>query len=254
MEPTSPCPDDSQSHAGLKGHGPECSLVKPHERRWPALLATMVAFALQSLAPEKFDFIGGEVPASYIMVVVLAILWLPILSTPRSPERERPLLRWCAIAVPTVLLLWNLVYLVHLFYILLYEAMEDGRPGISVAAGDLIKAGLVIWGTNVLATAIAYWEMDRGGSSARDPRRGTGTGRIDLLFPQDTGVPGVAPGSWNPTFTDYLFVAFTSATTFGPADAMPLTGRAKLLMMTASTVSLITIIGLAARLINGLSS
>jgi hypothetical protein len=54
-------------------------------------------------------------------------------------------------------------------------------------------------------------------------------------------------GNWSPGFLDYLFLSYTTAVAFSPADTMPLTARAKLLMMAESATSLITIALLAAR-------
>ena len=58
------------------------------------------------------------------------------------------------------------------------------------------------------------------------------------------------PSNWRPTYVDYLFLAFCTATAFSPTDVLPLTSRAKLLMMAESTISLVTIIAIAARAIN----
>jgi hypothetical protein len=49
---------------------------------------------------------------------------------------------------------------------------------------------------------------------------------------------------------DYLFVAFTAATTFGPADTLPLSARAKLIIGGTASVSLVTIGLVAARAVN----
>ena len=55
---------------------------------------------------------------------------------------------------------------------------------------------------------------------------------------------------WWPTYVDYLFLGFSTATAFSPTDALPLTPCAKLLMMLESSISLVTIIVVAARSIN----
>jgi len=46
---------------------------------------------------------------------------------------------------------------------------------------------------------------------------------------------------------DYLFLAFTTATAFSPTDVLPLTARAKLLMMLQAIISLITVALVASR-------
>ncbi|HEY1655252.1 MAG TPA: hypothetical protein VGF86_09080 [Candidatus Tumulicola sp.] len=55
---------------------------------------------------------------------------------------------------------------------------------------------------------------------------------------------------WQPGMIDYLFLGFTTSTAFSPTEAMPLTRRAKLLMIVQSMVALITIAIVAARTIN----
>ena len=119
-----------------------------------------------------------------------------------------------------------------------------------LTAAALIGSGALIWSTNIVAVAVAFWELDRGGPFARDPRHARDEQPPDLLFPQMTGVPGWDPATWRPSFVDYLFVAFTTATAFSPTDTMPMSGRAKLLMLVAASVSLATIAIVAARAVN----
>ena len=94
--------------------------------------------------------------------------------------------------------------------------------------------------------ALWYWEFDRGGPV----ERAEGVMRQpDFLFPQMVS-PSLAPADWRPFFVDYLYLSFTNATAFSPTEAMPLTSRAKLLMILQSTIALITIAIVAARTIN----
>jgi len=65
-----------------------------------------------------------------------------------------------------------------------------------------------------------------------------------------TGVPGWDAAAWRPTFTDYLFVAYTAVTAFSPTDTMPLSARAKALITAAAGVSLLTLAVVAARAVN----
>jgi hypothetical protein len=55
---------------------------------------------------------------------------------------------------------------------------------------------------------------------------------------------------WTPRFIDYLFVSFTNASAFSPTDALPLSGRAKILMMIQAGVSLTTVAIVAVRAVN----
>jgi hypothetical protein len=103
-----------------------------------------------------------------------------------------------------------------------------------------------VWVTNVLTFSLLYWQIDRGGPEARANNAIT---RPDWMFPQ-TGAPGDAPPDWRPKFVDYLVLGFSTATAFSPTDALPLTSRAKMLMMLESTISLVTIVVVASRAIN----
>jgi uncharacterized membrane protein len=69
------------------------------------------------------------------------------------------------------------------------------------------------------------------------------------MFPQDINKDFRHP-QWQPTFIDYLFVSSTNGMAFSPTDTMPLSRRAKLLMLVQATVSLVTIALVAARAVN----
>ena len=116
----------------------------------------------------------------------------------------------------------------------------------SVNGRELIVAALNIYLTNVIAFALWYWEMDGGGPGERQ--------RIakyeqDFLFPQHQHESYKHP-DWKPTFIDYLYVSATNAMAFSPTDTMPLSRRAKLLMLVQATVSLAAIALVAARAVN----
>lgn len=67
-------------------------------------------------------------------------------------------------------------------------------------------------------------------------------------FPQRQ-TPDEVPSGWEPAFIDYLYLSYTNATAFSPTDVMPLTGRAKFVMMIQSAVSLLTVSLVIARAI-----
>jgi uncharacterized membrane protein len=62
--------------------------------------------------------------------------------------------------------------------------------------------------------------------------------------------PELTNKDWEPQFVDYLYVSFTNATAFSPTDTMPLSRWAKLLMLTQSAVSLVTVALVVARAVN----
>ena len=111
---------------------------------------------------------------------------------------------------------------------------------------SLLSSSLAIWVTNVLTFSLVYWQIDRGGPYAR--ASGT-SAKPDWLFPQ-AAAPETTSPDWRPLFLDYLFLGFNTATAFSPTDAMPLTRRAKMLMMLESSISLLTLVIVAARAVN----
>jgi hypothetical protein len=60
----------------------------------------------------------------------------------------------------------------------------------------------------------------------------------------------VAPPNWQPRFQDHLYVAYTNVVAFSPTDAMPLSHRAKGLMVIQSLISLAVLVVVISRVIN----
>jgi hypothetical protein len=112
----------------------------------------------------------------------------------------------------------------------------------------LLLDAVNIWATNLIIFALWFWALDRGGPAGK--LLGSGRGN-DFIFTQQQ--PGARYPNWSPGFIDYLFLAFTNATAFSPADTFPLTVRAKLLMMAESGISLVTIALVASRAVGILS-
>jgi uncharacterized protein (DUF2062 family) len=132
----------------------------------------------------------------------------------------------------------NVTSVILLVHRLLAANVTQGR--------NLIYSAVLVWVTNVIVFALWFWEIDRGGPQLR----GTEFEKaFDFQFPQMM-TPDQAPKNWRPAFIDYLYVALTNGTSFAPADAMPFTAQAKLLMASESIVSLVTIAVVAARAVN----
>lgn len=118
--------------------------------------------------------------------------------------------------------------------------------GDETSGGQLLLKATAVWSTNVIAFGLWFWGLDRGGPVRRlqnDPPP------PDFQFPQMEN-PQLAEPDWQPHVVDYMYVSFTNAIAFSPTDAMPLTQRAKLMMLAESSVSSITILLVAARSIN----
>jgi hypothetical protein len=62
--------------------------------------------------------------------------------------------------------------------------------------------------------------------------------------------PQLAEPRWRHQLVDYIYVSFTNSIAFSPTDAMPLSRRAKLVMLSESAVSSLTILLVAARAVN----
>jgi len=149
--------------------------------------------------------------------------------------RDRLRMRRLAITLTAVVTLMNFGALARLILAILEGHAGTGRT--------LLLDAINIWATNVIIFALWFWALDRGGPSGAYQEKPGG----DFLFTQQlSGEPSRFP-DWSPGFIDYLFLAFTNATAFSPADTFPLTVRAKLLMMAESAISLATIALVASR-------
>ncbi len=118
--------------------------------------------------------------------------------------------------------------------------------GDEKSAGQLLLKAVTVWSTNVIVFGVWYWGFDRGGPVRRlrpNPPR------PDFQFPQLEN-PQLAEPDWQPRLVDYIYVSFTNSIAFSPTDAMPLTRRAKLLMLSESAVSAVTVLLVAARAVN----
>jgi hypothetical protein len=127
--------------------------------------------------------------------------------------------------------------------LLIYDLIKG--IGVSEKPSELLASGAVVWLGNNLSFALLYWLIDSGGPIARS-HQATPT---DFAFTQQMS-PELAPPGWRPVFLDYLHLGFTNATAFSPTDVMPLTHRAKYLMMVQSTVALALFGLIVARAVN----
>src|SRR6266700_4931603 len=109
---------------------------------------------------------------------------------------------------------------------------------------QLLRSGGLLWLTNVIVFALWYWRLDGGGPTLRQKEKKFGS--TSFLFPQ-MQIPHDERGQfecvrWRPRFIDYLFVAFTQSSTFGPTDAPLLARWAKVLAMVQILISLTIVV------------
>ena len=128
---------------------------------------------------------------------------------------------------------------------LLVRALPSHRE----APLKLLFSGGLLWLTNVIVFALWYWRLDGGGPTRRLEEKKFGS--TSFLFPQmqvprDERMQFACTG-WRPMFIDYLFVAFTQSSTFGPTDAPLLARWAKVLAMIQVFISLTIVILLISR-------
>ena len=153
-------------------------------------------------------------------------------------EKYRRAIRTFAMILTALVTFMNFIALLELV-----RALLSGKGG---AGQSLLLDAINIWTTNVIAFALWFWNIDRGGPALR----GMGLHKSqDFLFPQ-YALPTPNEGEWSPGFVDYVFLAFTNATAFSPTDTLPLTQRAKLLMMVQAAISLLVVALVAARAVN----
>jgi hypothetical protein len=210
------------------------------ESRWPVALAIIFVLALLELLPSRVRILPRWFP--YLLVLALIV---PMAAVRISAAKAR----WLRIERIVVYLFVAIAGLLNLTALrfLLSEMLNRSKE---ITGLQLLSSSIALWTTNVLIFSLAYWRMDRGGPESRANHMST---KFDWLFPQE-GAPEHVPPDWHPTFIDYLFLAFSTATAFSTTDVLPLTSRAKMLMMFESTVSLVTIVTVAARAINILGS
>ena len=208
------------------------------ERRdplWQGQLALLAAIALGLALPRELT-IG---PPWVLPVCEGAVLLGVVGMTPRPAAREDPRRRALRLALVGLV---SAISVVELF--LLARSLGGGG---TQSARSLLVAGAVLWLTAVLLFAIWFWEFDGDGPIGR---RLADSAPPDFQFPQ---MDRDGWRHWQPHFGDYLYLSLTNASTFGPAETVPLTGEAKLLMGIQTLASLTTTTIVLAYAINNLN-
>ena len=207
-------------------------LDKP-EPRWQALLAFLAVGGIYLALPRSL-IIGP----TWLLPTLMVVLLVPTVVTHRAGKRSlNRALGLLINAVITFALLGSVILLV------------TALPSHSEAPLSLPFSGAELWITNVLVFALWYWRLDGGGPTLRHERKEFGS--RSFLFPQmqlEKSERGrFECEGWRPHFVDYLFIAFTQSSTFGPTDA-PLFARwAKILAMMQVFISLSIVILLISR-------
>jgi uncharacterized membrane protein len=177
---------------------------------------------------------GWLVPVVPEAALLLALAW----SAPRKRLEQMGQRRTVALALVGVITVANVLSLAALIASLLSAQEKSGA--------ELLLKGATIWSTNVITFGLLFWEFDRGGPIRR---REPDPPPRDFQCPQDEN-PKLAEPGWHPRLADYVYVSFTNAIAFSPTDAMPLSRRVKMMMLTESAISATTMLLVAARAVN----
>ena len=214
------------------------------ESQWEAAPAVAIVIGLQLLLALvsrtqawkvwELSWWVWLIPIGPEALLLLALAW----HRPRRRLEQMGLRRTVSLALLALVSVANALLLVAVIASLVRGEEKSGA--------QLLLKAITVWGTNVITFGLWFWVVDRGGPVRR---RRADPPPPDFLFPQVDNPEAAAPG-WEPHLVDYVYVAFTNAIAFSPTDVLPLTRRAKLLMLFESALSALTILLVAARAVN----
>lgn len=208
------------------------------EPRWQAVLA-FVAVAAIYLALPRSLIVGP----TWLLPTLIALLLVPTVLSHRLGRLQlNRLLGFVISSVITLAMIGSVVLLVH------------ALPSQKEPPLQLLFSAALLWLTNVIVFALWYWRIDGGGPTKRAEQNEFGS--ESFLFPQMQIPSGershFSCARWRPHFVDYLFVAFTQSSTFGPTDAPLLARWAKVLAMIQAFISLAIVVLLISRAVGAL--
>ncbi|HWX17972.1 MAG TPA: hypothetical protein VNY07_15445 [Chthoniobacterales bacterium] len=207
--------------------------VDKPEPRWQALLAFLAVGAIYLALPRSL--IVGPI---WLLPTLIVVLLVPTVVSHRTGRRSlNRVLGTIINGITTLALIGSVILLVR------------ALPSHKESPLQLLLSGALLWLTNVIVFALWYWRLDGGGPTIRQELKKFGS--TSFLFPQ-MQVPHDERAQfectrWRPRFIDYLFVAFTQSSTFGPTDAPLLARWAKILAMIQISISLSIVVLLISR-------
>lgn len=209
------------------------------QARWSSWLALLILALLYEALPKSFYW-GPR----GLMIGLVSLLIIPMIITHWHDSY-----RVNRILVLTVNLISTLYIIISINRLILRAVEGQIEPKY------LLISSVLLWFANIILFALWYWNLDAGGPRKRELKENIGV--IAFLFPQTqialTQQNEPLPNSikdWEPTFVDYLFLAFNTSTAFSPTDTPVLTRWAKCMSMTQASISLTIVVMLAARAIN----
>ena len=136
-----------------------------------------------------------------------------IVMNPKRLDSETTWSRIVGIAFAVALAVINQVYIV-----LVIKQLIDG----SVDGPSVLLTAFEIWIINVVAYALVYWQLDKGGPVQRRVQGENDHAQQDFRFPQQDNPVGIGP--WHAEFFDYAYFSLSNMMAFSPTDVLPLRG------------------------------
>ena len=200
-------------------------------------LAVVATGVLRATLPSQLR--NGD--ARWVFLAALLVLLAAlVVGDPGRIDRDRPWLRNLTNLLIGLITIANADAAIRLVVGII------NTSSFTQNAKVLLASGAAIWLTNILAFALWYWNLDRGGPVARAAGTGPSPALIfpEMLHPQHVG------SDWYPRFVDYFHFAFATATAFSPTDVSAVKPWMKLMMIAESAISLVVAILVVARAVN----
>jgi hypothetical protein len=208
------------------------------EPRGQAVLAFLAICAIYLALPSNL-----VVGPFWLLPTLIVVLLVPTMMSHRVGKQSlNRTLGFVINGITTLALIGSLILLVRTL------------PAHREPPLQLLRSAGLLWLTNVIVFALWYWRLDGGGPTLRAKQKKFGS--TSFLFPQmqiphDERIQ-FACAHWRPRFVDYLFVAMTQSSTFGPTDAPLLARWAKVLAMIQILISLTIVVLLISQAVGGL--
>ena len=207
------------------------------EPRWPMAIAVVATGLLRAALPHELR--NGDA-AWLFLIIVVGLLAVLIIGDPGRIDRDRPWLHNLTSVLIGLISIANADAAIRLVVGIVNVSSFTQNAKV------LLASGASIWLSNIIAFALWYWNLDRGGPAAR--AAGTAI-RPALIFPEMLHTQHVEEG-WYPTFVDYFHFAFATATAFSPTDVSAVKPWMKLMMMAEEAISLVVAVLVVARAVN----
>jgi hypothetical protein len=203
------------------------------EPRGQAVLAFLAICAIYLALPR--NLVIGPI---WLLPTLIVVLLVPTVVSHRVGRQSlNRTLGFVINGITTLALIGSVILLVR------------ALPAHRESPVQMLRSGGLLWLTNVIVFALWYWRLDGGGPTLRQKEKKFGS--TSFLFPQ-MQIPHDERGQfectrWRPRFIDYLFVALTQSSTFGPTDAPVLARWAKILAIVQILISLTIVVLLISR-------